>query len=204
MKVRYTEFCLNPALRGTTTHLPQHRAIALIDQGAAVEVPMATRGTPEWLKDMQERSASLNPTSPNTPLVTWAINLATIANRYAVVARCSAPNCAVLRYDGPPSGAKSLVFTHSCSGAVPDAIPASVVEQYRKLHRPVSNYNADEALAAQLAAPRPSRPVDLSKVLNQPPNAPSNACSVTEKTGLANFSATPTSFDPFAGASWKK
>jgi hypothetical protein len=57
MKVRYTEFALNPALRGTTTHLPSYRAQALIDSGAAVEVLMPARGTAGWHAAMTELEA---------------------------------------------------------------------------------------------------------------------------------------------------
>jgi hypothetical protein len=39
MKIQYTQFAPNPALRGTTTHLPPHIAQNLIAQGVAVHVP---------------------------------------------------------------------------------------------------------------------------------------------------------------------
>lgn len=39
MKITYTEFAPNPALRGTTTHLPGHIAQNLIAQGVAIHVP---------------------------------------------------------------------------------------------------------------------------------------------------------------------
>jgi hypothetical protein len=64
MKVRYTEFALDPNLRGTTIHLPAHRAQALIDIGAAVEVPY---------KNFQERLAAEMP-PPVAPVVQWAVH----------------------------------------------------------------------------------------------------------------------------------
>ena len=39
MKIQYTEFAPNPALRGTTTHLPGHVAQNLIAQGVAIFIP---------------------------------------------------------------------------------------------------------------------------------------------------------------------
>jgi hypothetical protein len=91
MKVRYTEFCLNPTLRGTTVHLPQHRAQALIDVGAAVEVPMPARGTREWHAAMQELEAERQKLIPadqrqNLPTVpTWSVRFLEHARKYVVV-----------------------------------------------------------------------------------------------------------------------
>ena len=92
MKLRYTEFCLNPALRNTTTHLPQHRAQALIDSGAAVEVPMPPRGSSGWLAEMREREEqriALIPADQRQitqfPQPSWSVRHLKEQNKYVVV-----------------------------------------------------------------------------------------------------------------------
>jgi hypothetical protein len=91
MKIKYTEFCLNPALRGTTTNLPAHRAIALIDSGAAVEVPMPKRGSPGWLAAMaeqEERRVAAIPQSQREPyysVQTWQLSTAPISQDVIIV-----------------------------------------------------------------------------------------------------------------------
>jgi hypothetical protein len=91
MKIQYTQFALNPSLRGTTAHLPQHRAQALIDSGAAVEVPMPARGTPGWHAAMQELEALRVASLPadqrqNIPTVpTWSVRFLESARKYVVV-----------------------------------------------------------------------------------------------------------------------
>jgi hypothetical protein len=86
MKIRYTEFCLNPALRNTTTHLPQHRAIALIDSGAAVEVPLPQRGTAEWLQERNELEAERVKNLPQTssPVPVWTVRTMPLSQRLVV------------------------------------------------------------------------------------------------------------------------
>ncbi|HWY20026.1 MAG TPA: hypothetical protein VNX26_02335 [Candidatus Acidoferrum sp.] len=61
MKITYTQFVPDPALRGTTTNLPAHIAQVLIASGQASAVPMPVRGTKEWLKARLEQSAQAGP-----------------------------------------------------------------------------------------------------------------------------------------------
>lgn len=157
MRIRYTDFCLNPALRNTTTNLPQHRAIALIDSGAAVEVPFS---------DFRERLASEEESKPlPTAAVTWAVTQGAMNGRYAITARCSQAQCSTLFYEGPPAGPENLQFLHSCGCGFPENVPAAIAEQYFRLHKPVTKYGDDEALALSLGAPQKSKPVDLSGIV---------------------------------------
>jgi hypothetical protein len=90
MKIRYTEFALNPSLRNTFAHLPAHRAQALIDSGAAVEVPMPSRGSAGWLAAMAEqeqlRIGSIPADSRDifhaTPI--WQVSYLKLNNKYVV------------------------------------------------------------------------------------------------------------------------
>jgi len=136
MRIQYTEFVANPALRGTTTNLPAHIAQVLIAQGSAIALPRAPRGSAEWLAERLEESASFNPPAP-APVVTWTIGGGNDAGRPAIHAACSNANCAVnFRFDGPPKsdaknvGADRVVFTHSCGLHAPEKVPAHVVEKY--------------------------------------------------------------------------
>jgi hypothetical protein len=91
MKIKYTEFALNPQLRGTTTHLPAHRAQALIDSGAAVEVKMPPHGTPGWLEARAEQEqvridslpADRRETFPT--VVTWQVYKLPFSGKLGVV-----------------------------------------------------------------------------------------------------------------------
>jgi hypothetical protein len=109
--------------------------------------------------------------------VKWVVAQGAVSGRYYISAACSCANCTTVTYDGSPSAALELVFTHSCSASgFAEKIPASIVAQYRRLHKPVTKYGNDEALAFHLGAPQKSEPVDLytAKVVNgvrQPPIA---------------------------------
>jgi hypothetical protein len=48
MKIEYTQFIPDPALRGKTTHLPAHIAQVLIATGQAKEVKLPPRSAPGW------------------------------------------------------------------------------------------------------------------------------------------------------------
>ena len=91
MKIKYTEYALNPALRNTTTHLPAHRAQALIDSGAAVEVPMPAHGTPGWLEARAEQERLRVAPIPEGgqaaffPTVTWQVHKLRLSNKFVVV-----------------------------------------------------------------------------------------------------------------------
>lgn len=170
MKVKYTDFCLNPALRGTTVHLPQHRAVALIDSGAAVEVPMARRGTTEWLRDMKERSEAFNPTPLDHATVSWSITQGAMSQRYGITAKCSRSNCAQFCFTGRPDSLlpgtsyyiEHLEFIHSCGAGAPDRVPQAICDQYCKLFKPAANLSNDEAAYYRAAAPQVSKPLNWS------------------------------------------
>jgi hypothetical protein len=65
VKITYTEFAPNPALRGTTTHLPGHIAQNLIAQGVAVHVPYKTFA--EFMT--AEHAQGSHPSNSNVPQV---------------------------------------------------------------------------------------------------------------------------------------
>jgi hypothetical protein len=67
MKITYTQFAADPALRGTTTNLPAHIAQVLIAQGVAEAVPDPRRGTNEYLQMRAEQSAAAVPSPYDTP-----------------------------------------------------------------------------------------------------------------------------------------
>jgi hypothetical protein len=97
MRIRYTEFALNPALRGTITHLPQHRAQALIDSGAAVELPY--KNYVERLNDEQAQRAA---DPKNAPATGWSVRESVGNNprvRFVVVE--TSPLGEITFYDAP-------------------------------------------------------------------------------------------------------
>jgi hypothetical protein len=65
MKIKYTEFAPNPALRNTITHQPPHIAQSLIAQGVAVHVPLPPRGSPGWAQARVEESLELSGGKPS-------------------------------------------------------------------------------------------------------------------------------------------
>jgi hypothetical protein len=179
MKIQYTEYVAHPALRGTITHLPRHRAQPLIDIGAAVEIPYA-----DFRERLREEEAAKSAAAPTAPaVVSWAVTQGMTTGRYAIRAQCSvktvnldgksAPQCSTLYYEGTPTGVESLIFLHSCGCVHPEKVPAAIAEQYKKLQRPIFSYSTkDEALAAQLGAKQESKPVDLSKIVGPRPGQP--------------------------------
>jgi hypothetical protein len=120
MKIQYTQFALNPALRGTTTNLPQHRAQALIDSGAAVEVPY---------KNYQERLADTMQ-KPTAALVQWAVH-EKAAGSAVIVKTVNGGD--VSYYNAPPEGC-----------------PPAVVDRFNYLCRLDAEYGAGKAEAARL------------------------------------------------------
>lgn len=148
---------------GQIDHLQPHRAQALIDSGFAQAVPY---------KDFRERlreeeAARQSALAPVYAEVKWAVAQGIISGKYYISGKCSAPNCTALNYDGAPTD--NLTFTHSCGCACshPEKVPAAIVEQYRKLKKsqPVTQLGRDEAVAAVLGAPQPSKPVDMTRIL---------------------------------------
>jgi len=159
MLIRYTEFCLNPNLRGTTADLPQHRAQALIDGGTAVEIKYAS---------YRERLQAVEAAKPKVfATVKWAVCEAAISGRYYIGATCSAPQCSSFHFDGSPSALENLTFPHSCGCGFQGAekIPAEICAQYRKLYRRTGVLGRDEVQAALAALPQKSQPVDMSTIL---------------------------------------
>src|ERR1039458_7606455 len=83
MKITYTQFVADPALRGTTTNLPAHIAQVLIASGQATEVPMPRRGSKGngWLEARLEQSRNAGPPSvddvvPSAPNgVEWGVKV---------------------------------------------------------------------------------------------------------------------------------
>jgi hypothetical protein len=106
MRIRYTEFALNPALRGTITHLPQHRAQPLIDSGAAVELPY--KNYVERLNDEQAQRAA-EPKPKDAPVIGWIIRESTGNDprvRFVVVK--TTPHETTF-YDAPPADAPESI-----------------------------------------------------------------------------------------------
>lgn len=60
MKIKYTNFCPDPQLRNTETHLPNHVAQVLIATGQAKEVKLPPRGAPGWAEARIAESKELN------------------------------------------------------------------------------------------------------------------------------------------------
>jgi hypothetical protein len=148
---------------GQTSHVPNSQEYQVMASAGLIEiVPMAARGSAEWLRDMKERSEALNP--PVQPKVTWSVGKGDRNGRYFISAKCSNPQCSEFFYDGAPNSADKLTFVHSCSGTAPERIPVEVSDQYRKLFKlPAlgAELPADEAAFHYAARPQPSRPVDL-------------------------------------------
>jgi hypothetical protein len=103
MKVRYTEFCPDPKLRNTETHLQNHVAAVLIAQGVAVAVPFKT---------FADFLSSKNPPAVAVP-VEWGVKEAGAYTPATVIKRTAN---GVTHYRTPP----------------PDC-PASIVAQWKSL-----------------------------------------------------------------------
>jgi hypothetical protein len=176
MKIQYNDYAPNPSLRNTTKEIKRYLGEQLIAQGIAVEIPYASA---------QERLRSETPWAFEsvTATVQWSVTLGAVNNRYAISAKCSRPNCQTFSYDGSPAGVRERVgidhnmtmperlvpledqtFNHSCGCQHSERIPAAVVAQYRSVFKPATQLGKDEAIAATLGRPQPSRPVDLSKI----------------------------------------
>lgn len=103
-----------------TTHLPPHRAQALIDAGFAVAVPY---------KNYQERLAD-SMTPPTADLIQWAVN-EKAAGGAVVVKTVNAGD--VEYYDAPPAGC-----------------PQSVINRYNYLVRLAADYGKGRDETARL------------------------------------------------------
>jgi|HubBroStandDraft_6_1064221.scaffolds.fasta_scaffold588084_2 hypothetical protein len=117
MRIRYTEFALNPALRGTISHLPAHRAQALIDSGAAVELPY--KNYVERLNDEQAQRAA---DPKNAPATGWSVRESVGNNprvRFVVVE--TSPLGEITFYDAPPLHAPASVKQKYADAVATDA-----------------------------------------------------------------------------------
>jgi hypothetical protein len=201
MKIRYSEFHPDPSLRNVINDtLPRHRALAAIDSGLAIEIPYASA---------QERLRSETPWAFEsvTATVQWSVTLGSMNQRYAISAKCSRPNCQTFSYDGSPAGVRERIgidhnmtmperlvpledqtFNHSCGCQNSERIPAAIAAQYRSTFKPVTQLGADEAVAAHMSRPQPSKPVDLSKITG-PTTGPERAGS--EQTDKMQFLPSP-------------
>jgi hypothetical protein len=159
MRIQYTEFVANPALRNTIANLPAHVAQVLIAQGSAVALPRAARGSAAWLAERLEESAAFNPPAA-APLLTWGVSVGQVARRPAIHATCSNANCAMkFRFDGPPKsdakniGADRVVFTHSCGPHAPENVPSVILDKYTAAYGTGTfEYTSDEANMISFAA----------------------------------------------------
>lgn len=141
MRIKYTEFALNPALRGTISHLPQHRAQALIDSGAAVELPY--KNYVERLHDEQAQRAA---EPKNAPATGWSIRESTSNDprvRFIVVE--TSPLGAITFYDAPPAHAPASVKQKFADALATDAAAFSSRAEFleKQRHEPsrTNGYN---------------------------------------------------------------
>jgi hypothetical protein len=164
MKIKF----LSGPRAGQTEHVPNSQEYQVMASAGLIEiVPMAARGSAEWLHDMKERSEALNP--PAQSKVTWTVKKGMLTERWAVLASCSRPNCSAFYFDGDPGqiiekkgieegffgqkvsrtngSIENQSFIHSCSGTAPEKIPASICAEYRskKKSENIATLGADEA-----------------------------------------------------------
>jgi hypothetical protein len=101
MKITYTEFAADPALRGTTTNLPAHIAQVLIAQGVAKSCPMPPRGSAGWLAARKEQSALATAADPGDTVVHMGLEWGIQHNlgKPAIIKRLNSEN---YFYDVPP------------------------------------------------------------------------------------------------------
>jgi hypothetical protein len=197
MKIKF----LSGPRAGQTTHVPNSQEYQVMASAGLIEiVPMAARGTAEWLRDMKERSEAFNP--PVTVTVAWSVAKGDRNGRYFIAGKCSNPQCSELFYDGAPAAADKLTFIHSCSGTAPEKVPVAAVEKYRKLHFVPSTLGADEASYHFAARPQPSQVVDLSHL-----KGPQNGLTADprhDNYGIGNYGASVDKPYDYTGTNKKK
>lgn len=107
MKIIYTQFAADPALRGTTTHLPAHIAQVLVAQGVAREIKYAN-----YIERLQSLQDAMPPAKP--PVVEWGVQDGLSQySRPTIIRRC---------------GSDTAFFA-----APPADCPTAIVEQFRQL-----------------------------------------------------------------------
>jgi hypothetical protein len=144
MRIKYTEFALNPALRGTISHLPQHRAQALIDSGAAVELPY--KNHVEYLNDYEAQRIAALPKSA-APATGWGIRESTSNDqRMRFVVTETSPLGETTFYDAPPAHAPLSVKQKFADAVATDAAAFSsreeFLQQQKKHVEPTQRYPA--------------------------------------------------------------
>lgn len=133
MFIKYTEFVLDPSLRGTSRDIDNVTGRALIAQGAAIENREPRRGSPgwcEWKMEESRRLAGTGDTSGDTsaPYVyppTWDIRALAITGKPALV------YCSGSEVTWFPS-----LFWFDSKGkkhnAIPSECPASIKKQFEE------------------------------------------------------------------------
>src|SRR5580704_9175338 len=141
MKVKF----LSGPKSGTTEHINNQTGAVLIAAGLAIEVPMAPRGSAQWLTDMKERTAAYAEPQPAAQ-VTWLVAKGALTERYGITARCSRANCSSFFFDGHPDAWRDghyllehLEFVHSCGAAAPVQVPESICKEYRRVKSTLEN-----------------------------------------------------------------
>lgn len=129
MKIQYSQFTLDPSLRGKTVHLPAHVAAVLIATNQAVEVKLPPRGAPGWAEARMEESrvlagtgdASQDTVVANVYPPTWTLETLPITCKPAIVYR-SGSN--VTKFPA--------LFWYDAKGKKHDAIPSECPKNIRK------------------------------------------------------------------------
>jgi hypothetical protein len=142
MKIKF----LSGPRAGQTSHVPNSQEYQVMASAGLIEiVPMAPRGTSQWLEDMKERSAAFAEPQ-RAAQVSWLVAKGSLTERYAITARCSRANCSSFFFDGDPDTWRDghyllehLEFVHSCGGAAPVQVPASICKEYRGVKSTMEN-----------------------------------------------------------------
>jgi hypothetical protein len=125
MKITYTQYVPDPALRGTTTNLPAHVAQVLIASGQATAAPLPRYGTTDWLTERAEMSKRAVPApgdvDPNVKGVEWGIRDKVHTDPFSRVVVIRREGAETTFYAVPPTDAPASVvrrFEELVSGVV--------------------------------------------------------------------------------------
>jgi hypothetical protein len=95
---------------GTTAHCPRSQEIqVLLDLGIIEEIA---------------------PPPPAPAVVSWGVHRGFDTQRPAIVGRCSREVCGMVRFEGKPEHAGSVLFLHGHAGSPPEKAPADVLNAY--------------------------------------------------------------------------